>query len=97
VDIATPATWISNVLRLVDLDLDVALTWDGEVVGLDEDEFARNKVLLGYPETITKQASDAFSEVKERLLNQRFPFDGSSDHYTSPWFAANASGVGTED
>jgi uncharacterized protein len=89
VDIATPATRISNLLRLVDLDLDVALTWGGEIVGLDEDEFACNCVLLGYPEPIIEQAREAFHEVKERLVNQLFPFDGSADRYTSAWFSAN--------
>jgi protein associated with RNAse G/E len=88
VDIATPASRTSNVLRLVDLDLDVALTWDGEIVGLDEDEFACNRVLFGYPERIIKQASEAFSEVKERLADQLFPFDGSADQYTTAWFSA---------
>jgi uncharacterized protein len=88
VDIATPATRVSNVLRLVDLDLDVALTWDGEVVGLDEDEFACNRVLLGYPEPIIKQACEAFSDVKVRLASQLFPFDGSADRYTTAWFSA---------
>jgi uncharacterized protein len=89
VDIATPATRTFNVLCLVDLDLDVALTWHGEIVGLDEDEFARNRTLLGYPEPVVKQACEAFSEVKEALASRLFPFDGSADRYTSAWFAAS--------
>lgn len=88
VDIATPASRISNVLRLVDLDLDVAVTWDGEIVGLDEDEFVSNSAQLSYPEPIIKQARQAFSEVKGRLANQLFPFDGSADPYTAAWFSA---------
>ena len=83
-----PAKRVSNALRLVDLDLDVTLTWDGEIVGLDEDEFASNRMLLGYPEAIIKQACEAFSEVKERLASRLFPFHGSADRYTNEWLSA---------
>jgi uncharacterized protein len=86
VDIATPATISADVLHLVDLDLDVALTWGGEVIGLDEDEFARNQVALGYPDLIVRRATDAFEEVKQAMSRQQFPFDGTADRYTSSWF-----------
>jgi uncharacterized protein len=87
VDIATPATRTADVMHLVDLDLDVALTWSGEVVGLDEDEFGRNQVVLGYPDLIVRQAINAFDEVKQAITGQLFPFDGSAARYTSSWFA----------
>jgi len=86
VDIATPATRTADVVHLVDLDLDVALTWRGDVIGLDEDEFARNQIALGYPDLIVRQAINAFDEVKQAITRQQFPFDGTADRYTSPWF-----------
>lgn len=49
VDIATPASRISNMLRLVDLNLDVALTRGGEIVGLDEDEFRAQQCAARLP------------------------------------------------
>jgi hypothetical protein len=60
----------------------------GEIVGLDEDEFASNRMLLGYPEAIIKQACEAFSEVKERLASRLFPVHGPADRYTNEWFSA---------
>jgi protein associated with RNAse G/E len=79
-------------LHLVDLDLDVALTWGGEVIGLDEDEFACNQVALGYPDLIVKQAIDAFEEVKHAMSHDQFPFDATSDRYTSSWFTRSQLG-----
>ena len=92
VDIATPATISADVVRLVGLDLDVALTWGGEVIGVDEDEFARNQVGLGYPDLIVRQAADAFEEVKHAMSRQQFQFDGTADRYTSSWFTRASSG-----
>lgn len=92
VDIATPAGRTADVLHLVDLDLDVALTWRGEVVGLDEDEFARNQVELGYPDLVVRQAINAFDEVKQAMTNLQFPFDGTAEPYTSSWFHESQGG-----
>jgi uncharacterized protein len=86
VDIATPAVMEPDGPHLVDLDLDVALTWDGEIIGLDEDEFARNQTALDYPDHIVRQAIEAFGEVKHALADNSFPFDGTADPYTSSWF-----------
>jgi len=88
VDIATPVTRAADVVYLVDLDLDVALTWAGEVVGLDEDEFACNRVVLGYPDRIVRQARQAFDDMKDAMTRREFPFDGSADRYTARWFTS---------
>jgi len=86
VDIATPATRTDAGLCLVDLDLDVAVTWDDEVVRLDEDEFAENHAVLGYPDAVYRQAVDAFDEMCRALTHRTFPLDGRADAYLDAWF-----------
>ena len=57
VDVATPAVWHGeNLVRAVDLDLDVIRGTTGRVWVDDEDEFAEHRVSLGYPEEVIEQA-----------------------------------------
>jgi len=86
VDIATPATRTASGLHLVDLDLDVALTWEGEIVRLDEDEFEHHRSTLGYPAELAQAALAAFDEVHLALTQGAFPFDGTANPYTKGWF-----------
>lgn len=88
VDITTPPELTSAGIHLVDLDLDVAKTWDGEVVLLDEDEFAHNKVVRGYPPYVVGDAIRAVGEIRAALTHNSFPFDGSAEPYLAPWFAS---------
>ena len=46
---ATPPYWDGDVLRSVDLDLDVIQGLSGRVWVDDEDEFADHRVRWGYP------------------------------------------------
>ena len=51
VDIATPAVWHGeDLVRAVDLDLDVIQGTTGRIWVDDEDEFAAHRSRLGYPE-----------------------------------------------
>ena len=57
VDIATPAVWHGEELvRAVDLDLDVIRGTTGRVWVDDEDEFAEHRVSLDYPRDVVEGA-----------------------------------------
>lgn len=94
VDIATPVVWDGDVLRAVDLDLDIirmssepgapsppayAATsrGPGEVFVDDEDEFAENQVLLGYPAEVVAAALSACDDVLARIRAGAPPYDGT--------------------
>lgn len=83
VDIATPPVWDGNVLRSVDLDLDVIRRADGSVLVDDEDEFAEHRVRYGYPAEVVGMAEDACRTVYDAVVARRPPYDGTAD----PWLA----------
>jgi len=60
-DIGTPARWLSPAeVTMADLDLDVVrLRADGQVLLLDEDEFAAHQVRYRYPPEVVGQAERA--------------------------------------
>lgn len=74
IDITTVAVRQEDVVELVDLDLDVIRTWDGEVMLLDEDEFLENK--SEYPSDLAAAAVDAADDVMTQLHRRAPPFDG---------------------
>ncbi|PJJ57381.1 hypothetical protein CLV56_1609 [Mumia flava] len=70
-DMTTPAHWESDdVVTMVDLDLDVVLTVDGDVRLLDEDEFEDHRLRFGYPDelvaTARRSADDVLAAVRAR-------------------------------
>lgn len=78
VDVATPAVWHSEELvRAVDLDLDVIKGTTGRVWVDDEDEFADHRVSLGYPDDVIEQAVDSAQTLLAAVNERRAPFDGS--------------------
>lgn len=92
VDVTTPPEVTPTDIRLVDLDLDVAKTWDGNVVVLDEDEFAQNRLARGYPAEVVRSAMDTTEAIRAALTHGSFPFDGSADPYLDRWFHGGISG-----
>jgi uncharacterized protein len=85
-DITTPPVRTDSGIHLVDLDLDLALTWDDQIVPLDEEEFGRNRLALHYPELLAQQALDTFAEMRIAVAEPAFPFDGTADSYLTAWF-----------
>ena len=91
VDIATPGEWDGDVLRAVDLDLDVirmspqppvdhplaTLAGPGEAFVDDEDEFAEHQVAYGYPPEVVRNARDACDRVLADVRAGRAPYDGT--------------------
>ena len=81
VDIATPPVWDGDVVRSVDLDLDVVSGWTGRVWIDDEDEFAERRG--GYPESIVQHALSTCRLVEGLMKEGAAPFDGTADAWLS--------------
>jgi uncharacterized protein len=74
-DIATPATWESDTVHLVDLDLDVVRRRATGAVELrDEDEFAEHRVQFGYPDDVVAEAEAAARWLFAALGDGTEPF-----------------------
>lgn len=83
VDMTTPPVWHRNVVRAVDLDLDVIRMVNGWVVVDDEDEFADHQVAFGYPAEIVALAEASRDRVHAAILAEDAPFDGSHQRWQS--------------
>ena len=86
IDITTPPTVNNTHVSLVDLDLDLALTWNDELVPLDEEEFAHHQTAYNYPDFLVRQALATFDEMHVALTQRAFPLDGAADPYLTSWF-----------
>ncbi len=78
VDVTTPAVWNGAEVTLVDLDLDVIVTRDGDLLLDDEDEFAEHQVSLGYPQGIVQLARDSAEELMAAARDGREPFGAAA-------------------
>ena len=56
VDIVLPASWVDDVLEIVDLELDVLRRADGRVQVRDQDEFERTRAAWAMPDDIAARA-----------------------------------------
>lgn len=61
-------------VTMVDLDLDVVLTQDGDLFVDDEDEFLEHRVLLGYPEDVVRLAEQSARSVRAAIAAGDEPF-----------------------
>ena len=77
IDIATPPAWDGDVLRAIDLDLDVIRAEDGSVYLDDEDEFEAHTRDFAYPARLVTAAREAADAVRSMIENGEAPFDGS--------------------
>jgi hypothetical protein len=82
VDMTSIPEWDGNVVRAVDLDLDVIERLDRSVIVDDQDEFDEHRVSLGYPREIVDLAMSTRDLVRTAVTAKVPPFDGSS----APWF-----------
>ncbi len=82
-NVATPAAISGDVLSYTDLDLDVAITTDGAVAVLDEDEFAVNQAAHGHSAAVAAAARAGLAELLELIRHRRFPF--CYDDLTTPY------------
>jgi hypothetical protein len=81
VDMTTVPVWDGDVVRTVDLDLDVIELLDGSVVVDDEDEFEEHRVQYGYPAEVVALALASKDTVLDAVRSATPPFDGSA----APW------------
>jgi hypothetical protein len=72
--VATPAVLSPGRLTVVDLDLDVACRWSGEVEVLDEDEFLQHQVELAYPQDLIRHAEATTRWLVEQVTGRVEPF-----------------------
>lgn len=74
-DIATPAEWDGDTVRIVDLDLDVVRRRATGAVELrDEDEFAEHRERFGYPDDVADNAREAAGWLLRALGDGTEPF-----------------------
>ncbi|HEX6302052.1 MAG TPA: DUF402 domain-containing protein [Acidimicrobiia bacterium] len=81
VNIGTQPEWDGSRLTHVDLDLDVVHGLDGRVEIIDEDEFVKHWVALGYPGDLVADALDASRRAVELISNSVEPFDTVSKEW----------------
>ena len=95
VDITTPGRWQGDVLRAVDLDLDVirmsadpvgpppalSTRQPGEIFVDDEDEFAEHQMAYGYPADVVESAQASCDRVVAAVRARQAPYDGTA----RPW------------
>ncbi len=79
VDVTTPAVWTGSEVTMVDLDLDVIVTRDGDLLLDDEDEFIEHQVTLGYPPEIVELARDSADQLMAAARAGREPFGAAAD------------------
>jgi protein associated with RNAse G/E len=73
--IAMPAVLTGDTLAWVDLDLDYRVHLDESIELLDEDEFAQNSQILGYPPHVMTAVSAACHEVEQLYQQRAYPFN----------------------
>lgn len=91
VDMATPPEWDGDVLRSIDLDLDVVKRWDGTLEIVDQDEFEEHQLAYGYPPEIITLAEESAERVYAAMSAGQAPYDGTAER----WFAVLAALTGT--
>ncbi len=74
-NVALPAEFDGDVLRWVDLDLDVIVDADGGVILDDEDEFEQHRLRFAYPQDVVSRAITARDELLRLAATGAFPFD----------------------
>ncbi len=74
IDINSAARWDGNTVSLIDLDLDVTLSPDGEVRLIDEDEFEAHQGLYGYPRDIIEKTRQTATQVFDAISRGDEPF-----------------------
>ncbi|MCR4562269.1 MAG: DUF402 domain-containing protein [Bacilli bacterium] len=76
VNIASPTLLDKGCLKYIDYDLDVKLYPNGDIQGLDFQEFERHGEKYGYSPELIKCIYDCFSKVKQEMSDRVFPYTG---------------------
>jgi protein associated with RNAse G/E len=70
-----PVTLEGDVLRYVDLDIDILVQPDFSYQVLDIDEFEKNSALYDYSIEVRQNARRAVSELVRMIETRAFPFE----------------------
>ena len=81
VDICMDVRVADGRVDAVDLDLDVATTWDGRTEVLDEDEFALHSTRFGYPAEVVTRAREEVAAVVSAIEQPAEPFATVAEHW----------------
>lgn len=81
VDVITPAVWEGDIVRMVDLDLDVIRRRDGSVEIDDEDEFEEHRVRFGYPDHIVDKARTETARLAIAVERRDEPFGSVGERW----------------
>ena len=76
-NIAMPSRIENDQLRFVDLDLDLVKPRDEKWKVVDQNEFESNSVKYNYPPELKEKTVQALDELRKKLREKAFPFDGS--------------------
>ncbi|WP_167001241.1 DUF402 domain-containing protein [Mumia sp. ZJ430] len=75
VDMTTPARWEApDLVTMLDLDLDVVLTIDGQVETHDADELTEHRLTYGYPDDLVTLAERSAHDVADAVVRRHEPF-----------------------
>lgn len=79
-NINQPARIEGGRITFVDLDLDYVCE-NGEWKVVDEEEFEHHQMTFGYPDWLVRKARAELEQLKKRVREQAFPFDGSIERF----------------
>lgn len=82
-NIAEPARLVDGVLSFVDLDLDLVRRTGNDWMVVDEDDLERNASRFGYPASLVATARMELAQLRARIDNCGFPFDGTLEPYVA--------------
>ncbi|HDR0239170.1 TPA: DUF402 domain-containing protein, partial [Staphylococcus aureus] len=68
-------------LSFIDLDLDLIIDNKGHLKVIDEDEFILNSESMSYPKDIIDLTYKNLENLKKKIRNNEFPFDGFFEKY----------------
>ncbi|WP_239162611.1 DUF402 domain-containing protein [Paractinoplanes rishiriensis] len=95
VDVTDQPVWTGELVRAVDLDLDVVRLRDGTVELLDEDEFAEHQVRYGYPADVVARAQATAAELMARVRDRDEPFGDVGRAWLERFSSASTTGRAT--
>ena len=80
-NIALPAEYKDNIIRFIDLDIDIVKRPGEDWKIVDYDEFLSNSRLFKYPDDIVKFAEASTEKLQDKIRENTFPFNGFFDSF----------------
>ncbi|GFR37951.1 UPF0374 protein YjjG [Insulibacter thermoxylanivorax] len=79
-----------HTITYIDYDLDVIRTADGEIVVVDEDEYAEHRRLYHYSSLVEHKVGQGLKKLLQRVQEARTPFEEhTAYHYYEEWKSMN--------